>query len=75
MQKWQYLTVDTQNTIQTSFTVVGAHGNESAEGIEITDYLPILGKHGWELVCSHRLEAALFGVGERFFFKRLKEEK
>ena len=74
MQKWEYLTVDTQNTFQTSFTVVGAHGNEPAEGIEITDYLPTLGKHGWELVCSHRLEAALFGVGERFFFKRPAEK-
>ena len=70
MHKWQYLTVDTHNTIQTSFTVVAAHGNEAAEGIEITDYLATLGKHGWELVCSHRLEAALFGVGERFIFKR-----
>ena len=72
MQKWEYLTVDTQNTLQTSFTVVADHGNEAAEGLEITEYLPTLGKHGWELVCSHRREA-LFGVGERFFFKRPKE--
>ena len=70
MQKWQYLTVDTQNAFQTDFTVVGARGSEAAEGIEISDYLPALGKHGWELVCSHRLEAALFGVGRRFIFKR-----
>ena len=70
MQKWQYLTVDTQNAVQTDFIVVRAHGNEAAEGIEISDYLPVLGKHGWELVCSHRLEATLFGVGQRFIFKR-----
>lgn len=70
MQQWQYLTVDTQNAFQTSFTVVGEHGNEPAEGIEISDYLTTLGKHGWELVCSHRLEAAMFGVGQRFIFKR-----
>ena len=70
MQKWQYLTVDTQNALQTSFNVVAEHGNEAAEGIEISDYLPALGKHGWELVCSYRLEAALFGVGQRFVFKR-----
>ena len=70
MQQWQYLTVDTQNGSQTSFTVVGEHGNEAAEGIEISDYLTTLGKHGWELVCSHRLEAAMFGVGQRFIFKR-----
>ncbi len=74
MQKWEYLTVDTQNTLQTSFTVVADHGNEAAEGVEITDYLPTLGKHGWELVCSHRLEAAMFGVGQRFFFKRPAEK-
>jgi hypothetical protein len=70
MQQWQYLTVDTQNNLQTSFTVVGEHGNEAAEGIEISEYLATLGKHGWELVCSHRLEAAMFGVGQRFIFKR-----
>ena len=70
MQKWEYLTVDTQNTIQTNFNVVGSHGNEAVEGLDITDYLPTLGKHGWELVSSHPLEAALFGVGQRFFFKR-----
>ena len=74
MQKWEYLVVDTQNTFQTSFTVVADHGSEAAEGIEITEYLPSLGRHGWELVCSHRLEAALFGSGERFFFKRPKQE-
>ena len=70
MQQWQYLTVDTQNASQTSFLVVGEHGNEAAAGIEMSDYLTTLGKHGWELVCSHRLEAALFGVGQRFIFKR-----
>lgn len=70
MQKWEYLTVDTQNTVHTSFTVVSGHGNDAVEGLEITEYLTTLGKHGWELVCSHRLEAALFGVGQRFFFKR-----
>ena len=70
MQNWEYLTVDTQNSLQTTFTVLAEHGNEAAEGIEISEYLTTLGKHGWELVCSHRLEAALFGVGQRFIFKR-----
>ena len=68
MQKWEYLTVDTQNTSYTNFTV--ADGHEAVDGMEITQYLETLGKHGWELVCCHRLEAALFGVGERFYFKR-----
>jgi hypothetical protein len=70
MQQWQYLTVDSQNNAYINFTVLRDHGNEAAEGIEISEYLPTLGKHGWELVCSHRLEAALFGVGRRFIFKR-----
>jgi hypothetical protein len=70
MQKWEYLTVDTQNAYQRSFTVVADHGNDVAEGLEMSEYLTTLGKHGWELVCSHRLETAMFGIGERFFFKR-----
>ena len=70
MQKWEYLAIDTQNTVSTSFTIVAAHGHDAVEGLEITEYLATLGKHGWEMVCSHRLEAALFGVGQRFYFKR-----
>ena len=70
MQKWEYLTIDTQNAYQTTFTVVGMSKTDQFEGLEISECLPTLGKHGWELVCSHRLEAALFGVGQRFYFKR-----
>jgi hypothetical protein len=70
MQKWEYLTIDTQNAYQTTFTIVGASKTDPFEGLEISECLPTLGKHGWELVCSHRLEAALFGVGQRFYFKR-----
>ena len=75
MQKWEYKIIDTQNTFQTSFTIVGDHGNEAVEGVDITGFIPVLGEYGWELVCSHRLEAALFGSGQRFFFKRPMEEK
>jgi hypothetical protein len=71
MQKWEYLTIDTQNALQTDFNVVGESDSDTFEGREISECLPILGAHGWELVCSHRLEAALFGVGQRFYFKRL----
>ena len=70
MQKWEYLTVDTQNAVHTSFTIVAGHGNDAVEGLEITEYLATLGKHGWELVCCHPLSATLFGVGQRFYFKR-----
>ncbi len=70
MQKWEYLTVDTQNAVHTSFTIVAGHGNDAVEGLEITEYLATLGKHGWELVCSHPLSATMFGVGQRFYFKR-----
>ena len=70
MQKWEYLTIDTQNGSYTNFTIVGESNADTFEGREISECLPILGKHGWELVCSHRLEAALFGVGQRFYFKR-----
>lgn len=72
MQKWEYLAVDTQNATHTNFTVV-AEENEAVDGLEITHYLKTLGKHGWELVCCHPLEAALFGVGQRFYFKRPAE--
>ena len=70
MQKWEYLTIDTQNAVQTTFTVVGVNKTEPFEGLEISECLTTLGKHGWELVCSHPLRAALFGEGQRFYFKR-----
>ena len=75
MQKWEYKVIDTQNTHQTSFVIVADHGNEALQGQDITGLLPILGEYGWELICSHRLEATLFGVGQRFFFKRPAENK
>jgi hypothetical protein len=50
--------------------VYGESKTDTLEGREISECLPILGTHGWELVCSHRLEAAVFGVGQRFYFKR-----
>jgi len=71
MQKWEYLTIDTQNAYQTDFTVVGMSDSDSFEGREISECLPVLGAEGWELICSHKLKAALFGVGRRFYFKRL----
>ena len=74
MQKWEYKIIDTQNTYQTTFTMVGDHGNEAVDGQDIIDFLPVLGEHGWELIYSHRLEATLFGVGQRFFFKRPAEK-
>ena len=74
MQKWEYKIIDTQNTFQTSFTIVADHGNEALAGQEISGLIPTLGEYGWELICSHRLEAALFGVGQRFFFKRPAEK-
>jgi hypothetical protein len=70
MQKWEYMTIDTQNAFQTDFTVVGENDSDAFEGREISECLPILGKNGWELICSHKLEATMFGVGERFYFKR-----
>jgi len=70
MQKWEYLTIDTQNSFQTEFTVAGASEKDAFEGREISECLPILGADGWELVCSHKLKAAIFGVGQRFYFKR-----
>jgi hypothetical protein len=71
MQKWEYLTIDTRNAFQTDFDVVGAIETDAFEGREISECLPTLGADGWELVCSHKLEAAIFGVGRRFYFKRL----
>jgi hypothetical protein len=71
MQKWEYLTIDTQNAFQTDFNVVGASETDAYEGREISECLPALGADGWELVCSHKLKAAVFGVGRRFYFKRL----
>ena len=70
MQKWEYLTIDTQNVSYTNFNIVGESRTDTFEGREISECLPVLGKHGWELVCSHKLEATLFGVGQRFYFKR-----
>ncbi|HET6979918.1 MAG TPA: hypothetical protein VFI24_26540 [Pyrinomonadaceae bacterium] len=70
MQEWEYLTIDTQNSFQTNFTVVGESQSDPFEGREISECLPELGKYGWELICSHKLEATLFGVGQRFYFKR-----
>ena len=71
MQKWEYLTIDTQNAFQTDFDVVGKSDSDTFEGREISQCLPILGADGWELVCSHKLKAAIFGEGQRFYFKRL----
>ena len=71
---WEYLTIDTQNAYHTNFTIVGESKTDAFEGMEIGECLPALGKHGWELVCSHKLQAALFGVGQRFYFKRPKAE-
>jgi hypothetical protein len=74
MQKWEYKIIDTQNAYHTTFTIEGDHGNEGVEGQDIVGLIPVLGEHGWELIYSHRLEAALFGVGQRFFFKRPSEK-
>lgn len=74
MQKWEYLTIDTQNSYYTSFTVVGESRTDTFEGREISEILPTLGADGWELVCSHKLEASMFGVGQRFYFKRLASQ-
>ena len=32
MQKWEYLTIDTQNAFQTDFNVVGASETDAYEG-------------------------------------------
>jgi hypothetical protein len=71
MQKWEYLIVDTNNTVQTMFEIIDSSGNENVAKVDITGCLPYLGERGWELIACHTLKA--FSIdGQRLIFKRPK---
>ncbi len=77
MSKWEYLLVDTQNTVQTQFSVMAIAGPNQAALVQqwgnkdIALFLPELGELGWELTFCYPLKA--FGLtGQRMLFKRPK---
>ena len=69
MQKWEYLIVDTNNSVQTAFEIIDYSGNENVTKGDITGCLPHLGERGWELVACHPLKAFSLD-GQRLIFKR-----